>query len=73
MAVMRTLTEGALAEPVVELLVANMYAVGFIFVVLGRSELFTEQTTLAVLPVLNRPGHARLRWRGSGRWSTSPT
>ena len=31
-----------------------MYAVGFIFVVLGRSELFTEQTTLAVLPVLNR-------------------
>ena len=31
-----------------------MYAVGFIIVVLGRSELFTEQTTLAVLPVLNR-------------------
>ncbi len=31
-----------------------MYAVGFIFVVLGRSELFTEQTTLAVLPVLSR-------------------
>jgi formate/nitrite transporter FocA (FNT family) len=29
-----------------------MYAVGFIFVVLGRSELFTEHTTLAVLPVL---------------------
>src|SRR4051812_19358540 len=35
------------------MLVANMYAVGFLFVVLGRSELFTEQTTLAVLPVLN--------------------
>jgi formate/nitrite transporter FocA (FNT family) len=31
-----------------------MFAVGFIFVVLGGSELFTEQTTLAVLPVLNR-------------------
>ena len=30
-----------------------MIAVGFVFVVLGRSELFTEQTTLAVLPVLN--------------------
>jgi formate/nitrite transporter FocA (FNT family) len=31
-----------------------MYAVGFIFVVLGRSELFTEQTTLTVLQVLDR-------------------
>ena len=29
-----------------------MYPIGFIFVVLGRSELFTEHTTLAVLPVL---------------------
>ncbi|WP_421764520.1 formate/nitrite transporter family protein [Ekhidna sp.] len=29
------------------------YPIGFVFVVLGRSELFTEQTTLAVLPVLN--------------------
>jgi formate/nitrite transporter FocA (FNT family) len=38
----------------VDLLVANAYAIGFLFVVLGRSELFTEQTTLAVLPVLNR-------------------
>ena len=45
--------EGKLPAPVVEMLVANMYAVGFIFVVLGRSELFTEQTTLAVLAVLN--------------------
>jgi formate/nitrite transporter FocA (FNT family) len=54
MAVMRTRIEGEFAAPVVELLVANMYAIGFIFVVLGRAELFTEQTTLAVLPVLNR-------------------
>jgi formate/nitrite transporter FocA (FNT family) len=54
MAVVRTLTEGTFSEPAVKLLVANAYAVGFIFVVLGRSELFTEQTTLAVLPVLNR-------------------
>jgi formate/nitrite transporter FocA (FNT family) len=28
--------------------------VGFVFVVMGRSELFTEQTTSAVLPVLSR-------------------
>ena len=37
---------------VVRLLVANFYAVGFLFVVMGRSELFTEHTTLAVFPVL---------------------
>ncbi len=52
MAVMLTQAKGVLPEPIVHLLVANMYAVGFIFVVVGRSELFTEQTTLAVLPVL---------------------
>ncbi len=54
MAVVYTLTAGTFSAPAVKLLMANMYAVGFIFVVLGRSELFTEQTTLAVLPVLNR-------------------
>ncbi len=52
MAVALTRVEGELPRPVVSLLVANMYAVGFVFVILGRSELFTEQTTLAVLPVL---------------------
>ncbi len=54
MAVMWTLSDGTFRAPVTRILVANMYAVGFVFVVLGRSELFTEQTTLAVLPVLNR-------------------
>ena len=44
--------DGNLSPPVQRLLVANLYSVGFIFVVLGRSELFTEQTTLAVLPTL---------------------
>ncbi len=57
MAVVTTLAAGAFPELVVRLLTANMYAVGFIFVVLGRSELFTEQTTLAVMPVLS--GKAR--------------
>jgi formate/nitrite transporter FocA (FNT family) len=59
MAVLKTQLEGALSEPLIGLLVSNMYAVGFIFVVLGRSELFTEQTTLAVLPTLS--GHASFR------------
>ncbi|HEX9942210.1 MAG TPA: formate/nitrite transporter family protein [Thermoanaerobaculia bacterium] len=53
-AIMEHLVEGRLPEPVARILVANMYAVGFLFVVLGRSELFTEHTTLAVLPVLDR-------------------
>lgn len=54
MAVMRTLTAGQLSNAVVELLTANMYSFGFVVVILGRSEFFTEQTSLAVLPVLNR-------------------
>jgi formate/nitrite transporter FocA (FNT family) len=52
MAVVLTLFNGVFPNPVVHFFVANMYPIGFIFVVLGRSELFTEHTTLAVLPVL---------------------
>ncbi len=52
MTVVLTAFNGVFPEPVVNFLVANMYPIGFIFVVLGRSELFTEHTTLAVLPVL---------------------
>jgi formate/nitrite transporter FocA (FNT family) len=52
MAVVLTLFNGVFPAAVVKLLVANMYPLGFMFVVLGRSELFTEHTTLAVLPVL---------------------
>ena len=57
--VVRTLGEGHYSEATIALLAANMYAFGFVIVVVGRSELFTEQTSLAVLPVLN--GHATLR------------
>ena len=32
---------------------AMVYAIGFIIVIVGRSELFTEHTTLAVLPLLS--------------------
>lgn len=59
MAVMFTLVDGVFASPVVDILVANMYSVGFIFVILGRSELFTEHTTLAFLPILNRRASLR--------------
>jgi len=35
------------------LMMALFYPVGYIFVIVGRSELFTEHTTLATLPVMN--------------------
>jgi formate/nitrite transporter FocA (FNT family) len=47
-------THGELA-----LMMALVYPIGYIFVITGRSELFTEHTTLATLPVLN--GQATLR------------
>ena len=59
MAVAVTSAEGQMPKPVERMLVANLYSVGFIFVILGRSELFTEQTTLAVLPTL--AGRSSLR------------
>jgi formate/nitrite transporter FocA (FNT family) len=59
MAVLVSLAAGEWSEPVLELALANAYAVGFVFVVIGRSELFTEHTTLAVLPVLD--GRAGVR------------
>ncbi|MFC7140480.1 formate/nitrite transporter family protein [Halosimplex aquaticum] len=46
----------ALAE---QLVVAGAYAIGFIFVVLGQSALFTEHTVLSLLPVLD--GQSSLR------------
>lgn len=52
MSIMLTTFNGIFPEPVIRFLTANMYPIGFIFVVLGRSELFTEHTTLAILPVL---------------------
>jgi formate/nitrite transporter FocA (FNT family) len=52
-AVLLTLDGGTLHPVVRELLVAGAYSIGFIFVILGSSELFTEHTSLAVFPVLN--------------------
>lgn len=47
-----TSAEGVIPDPFYELLRASAYSVGFILVIFGRSELFTEHTTLAMLPVL---------------------
>lgn len=40
-------------ENILHLITAIGYPLGFIFVIIGRSELFTEQTALAMLPVFN--------------------
>jgi formate/nitrite transporter FocA (FNT family) len=50
--VVLTLVERPLHDPTTAFLVANAHTVGFILVVMGRTDLFTEYTTLAVLPVL---------------------
>jgi len=45
--------DGKLAEDTIFKLMAFVYPIGFIMVVLGQSILFTEQTSLLTLPVLN--------------------
>ncbi len=52
MAVIASSLVSALPRPIVELLMALGYSIGFVLVVIGRSALFTEHTTSAVLPVL---------------------
>jgi formate/nitrite transporter FocA (FNT family) len=54
MACIHTLFQGLVHANVLHVLIALAYPLGFIFVVIGKSELFTEHTTLAVIPVLNR-------------------
>lgn len=52
MAVILTTTHGA-PDLLNAVFLAAAYAVGYIFVVMGRSELFTEHTTRSVYPVLH--------------------
>ena len=44
-------------EPIIDL----GYSLGFLIVVLGRMQLFTEQTIVAVLPIMRRPSWGKLR------------
>lgn len=54
MATVFTLFSSQLDPGVLKVYLALCYSIGFIFVIIGRSELFTEHTALAILPVLNR-------------------
>ncbi|GAA0189729.1 hypothetical protein GCM10009122_50360 [Fulvivirga kasyanovii] len=47
-----TLLHGHIPDYLMHIFLALSYPIGFIFVIIGRSELFTEHTTLAVIPVL---------------------
>lgn len=63
MAVVLTLSPGSFGDLGTELLLASVYSIGFMLVILGRSELFTEHTTLAVLPVLDGQATGRQLFR----------
>lgn len=54
MATLYSLFSGIVHPSVLHVLLAFAYPLGFIFVIIGKSQLFTEHTTLAVIPVLNR-------------------
>lgn len=54
MATIYTLFHDDLSPEILKLCLAICYPIGFIFVIIGRSELFTEHTALAILPVLNK-------------------
>lgn len=54
MAAILTLLEPTASPLLRRFLLGNAYTLGFIIVILGRSELFTEHTALAVFPVLQR-------------------
>ena len=49
-----TLFGGEVSPENLKLFLSLCYPLGFVFVIIGRSELFTEHTALAILPVLNR-------------------
>lgn len=54
-----TLFKAEVSPSKLYLMMALVYPIGYIFVIIGRSELFTEHTTLATIPVLN--GEANLK------------
>ncbi|MBC8110380.1 MAG: formate/nitrite transporter family protein [Verrucomicrobia bacterium] len=48
-----TLFKSQVSAGQLSLMMALVYPIGYIFVIIGRSELFTEHTTLATIPVMN--------------------
>nr|WP_076072343.1 formate/nitrite transporter family protein [Sphingomonas montana] len=66
------IAEGAIHSMTVEtpwrhLIVSLGYPVGFVLVILGRMQFFTESTITAMLPVVTRPSR-RTAWRTGRLW-----
>ncbi len=53
MGILYTVFQDHLGSELLHFVTAFGYPLGFIFVIIGGSQLFTEQTSLAVMPVLN--------------------
>lgn len=53
MAMTMTLLGDVLSNPLVHFISSNVYTLGFVFVVIANSALFTEHTTSAITPVLD--------------------
>ncbi|MEO6637186.1 MAG: formate/nitrite transporter family protein [Ginsengibacter sp.] len=53
MGVFFSLFHHRISDPAMHMLLSLSYPLGFLFVIIGREELFTEQTTIAVIPVLS--------------------
>lgn len=53
MAAVLTFASGTYSDATMEFLLALMYSVGFIFVVLGETDLYTELTARGIFPVLD--------------------
>lgn len=53
MGIIHEMLKGSLSGASLQIATSMAYPLGFIFVILGKSELFTEHTTLSVLPMLN--------------------
>jgi len=52
MGMLYTIFSDKISDTSMQIVIALSYPIGFIFVIIGRSELFTEHTNVAVLPVL---------------------
>jgi formate-nitrite transporter family protein len=65
----QSILESALPETRWRGLISSFgYTIGFVFVILGRQQLFTESTLTAVLPVLTRRNLATL-WKALRLWA----
>ncbi|SEA17655.1 formate/nitrite transporter family protein [Microbulbifer marinus] len=66
MAALYTHFHALVGEQLLHFIISLSYPIGFVLVIIGRTDLFTEHTTLAILPVLDK----KQRWYDLGRiWS----